>query len=952
MPGELELPPHLVAEVEHGNVVLLLGAGASLGSTNKDGKRPPLAGELAELLATKFLTPAYAKKPLNQVAEYAISESDLFTVQDYIADYLRTFPITATHKLMTTFRWRAIATTNYDNLIELAYEQCKENAIQSVVPVIDNNDRYDGKIKDRNDLLLLKLHGCVTRTHNKDCPLILTTDQYINYNKGRGRLFDKFRELGAERSIVFVGYGLQDPNLRQIIDEIGGEVGSRPRYYLVSPGVNEFDKRVWETKKIAAIPATFDEFFEALNSKVGPHFRGLMPPADPGSAGIRERFLKRDSAMSANAVRFVENHVDYVNNMNVADHVKPQLFYRGSAEGWGAIEQELDVRRHLTDNILSDYFLNDAADLPNIGMILIKGYAGAGKSILLRRLAWSAAKEFSKLCLYLREEGTIDPLALAEVAELTKEPVYLFVDNLLTRPREIERLFQQASTVKGKIIVVATSRTNEWNVASDSLKALVSDEYDTTYLSNTEIERLLKLLEKHKALGRLEPLNDDQRREDLSERAGRQLLVALHEATLGKSFETIIRDEYDHVTPDEAKQIYLTVCLLNQFNAPVRAGVVSRMYDVPFETFQQRFFKPLEGLVIVRKDKITGDYCYTARHPHIAEIVVHSVLNDPDKLFGEIVATIQYLNMNYRSDLVPFRRLVSARLLTDNLRDPDLIEQVYEAALKVSGKDPITYQQMGIHEMNRPGGDLEQAEKYINQAVEQSPNNPTFRHSLAELHVRRAERATAELVKNRHLAEAEKICGELKRQMSEPYPYYTLVKIFIARLQHAIDNDATDQTIETLTREAEEHLFEGKERFPDNAELQQAEANLHQALSRSEKAFAALRKSFELNPRKPYIAIRLAQYHRKRNEIDAAVEVIKKALDAKQHDPKLNFVYADLMRESGKGTDEDILYHLSKSYSAKEQNLDAQLLHARQAFIMGDLKESDKLFSSTVSLDS
>jgi hypothetical protein len=95
----------------------------------------------------------------------------------------------------------------------------------------------------------------------------------------------------------------------------------------------------------------------------------------------------------------------------------------------------------------------------------------------------------------------------------------------------------------------------------------------------------------------LERLNPDERRKELEEHAGRQLLVALHEATLGIPFETIPVDEYHHITPFEAQRLYQTVCVLNRLNVPVRAGLIARVHGIPFEEFKHRFFAPLEHVV-------------------------------------------------------------------------------------------------------------------------------------------------------------------------------------------------------------------------------------------------------------------------------------------------------------------------------------------------------------------
>src|SRR6266849_1593658 len=98
-------------------------------------------------------------------------------------------------------------------------------------------------------------------------------------------------------------------------------------------------------------------------------------------------------------------------------------------------------------------------------------------------------------------------------------------------------------------------------------------------------ERRYSCAAQHDALGTLTDASPERRRADFADRAGRQLLVALHEATLSKPFEEIIEDEFKNITPSEAQRIYLTICVLNRLNVPVRAGLVARVHGVPFEDF-------------------------------------------------------------------------------------------------------------------------------------------------------------------------------------------------------------------------------------------------------------------------------------------------------------------------------------------------------------------------------
>jgi hypothetical protein len=53
--GHMDIPPYLEEQVRSGKVVLVLGAGASIGALDAIGKRAPKTDELRDLLADKFL---------------------------------------------------------------------------------------------------------------------------------------------------------------------------------------------------------------------------------------------------------------------------------------------------------------------------------------------------------------------------------------------------------------------------------------------------------------------------------------------------------------------------------------------------------------------------------------------------------------------------------------------------------------------------------------------------------------------------------------------------------------------------------------------------------------------------------------------------------------------------------------------------------------------------------
>src|ERR1043165_4126333 len=201
----MEIPNLLVEQIRDGQVVLFLGAGASIGALHKDNKKPPVGQQLADLIADKFLSPAFHNHPLAQVAELAISEADLFTVQEYIASLFEGFYPNTFHKIIPRFVWKAIATTNYDLIVERAYDEDTE-ALQHMVVFKKNGEKIEKRLSGDSDVVYMKLHGSITDVNDRELPLILTPEQYISYKKNRSRLFERLTNLSFEYPVLFVGH--------------------------------------------------------------------------------------------------------------------------------------------------------------------------------------------------------------------------------------------------------------------------------------------------------------------------------------------------------------------------------------------------------------------------------------------------------------------------------------------------------------------------------------------------------------------------------------------------------------------------------------------------------------------------------------------------------------------------------------------------------------------------
>ena len=629
------------------------------------------------------------------------------------------------------------------------------------------------------------------------------------------------------------------------------------------------------------------------------------------------------------------------------EDVPPHMFYRGSNPRWSAIERQLDVRRDVQDMILSDAILGDQTEKGG-KLYILKGHAGSGKSVLLQRTAWEASLEFDRLCLYLEPNGELSFESIHELSRVVDERIYLFVDDIGDHVSQVLDLINRCRRHDVPVTVFGAERINEWNMSCNDLEPYVTNDFLVGYLSENEIDRLLGLLDKHRALFRLERMDEQERKDAFTERAGRQLLVALHEATLGKPFEDIIADEFEEVQPELARLMYLGVSFLNQFDVPVRAGLISRLYDVRFTDFSDQFFLPLETVVTARYDRRTRDFVYLTRHPHIAEIVVQRVLADPQHRFDTTIHMINTLNIDYDSDRKAFRRLMRGRSLLDQFPDHKMVEAIYGAAIEKTGEDAYLLQQVAIYEMNRPNGSLEKAANHLTRAGDLSPQNGTITHSLAELHLRRAQIAKSDLQSVVYLQEAERLAKSLARPSAvDSYGFHTLAKVQLARLSQLIESpDHAWNEVEfgEAVKDAEEVIQEGLQRFPGDSYLLLAESQLAKLLADDDRAQASLHTAFDGNPTNPLIAVRLAKLLLGQGQGDEAVAIYKQSLSAGVNDKQVHFNYAKLLMDQKNGNRSDIEYHLRRAFTEGDSNVEAQFWYARQLYLNGSVGEAAARF--------
>jgi tetratricopeptide (TPR) repeat protein len=945
----MTLPATLIDAVRDQRVVLFLGAGASRGAQHSKGAKIPQGDALRDLICDKFFSGALKDRPLTAVSAMAANEAGLVPFQKYIHDLFDPYEPADFHKLLPQFRWKAIATTNFDLIVERAFGTVS-GSLQELVKSVKDGDLLDTRMSAAtHPLAFYKLHGCIEYYTDSTIPLILSNEQYASYEVNRQRFYGRFKDLGYEHPVVFAGYSIADPHIQRILFDLTSSV-SRPMYFNISPGMSDIEIRYWASHRVTCVDVTFEDFLRELDSTIPTLARQLPISTGGGTLSIRSHYKVAAASESAALRAFLETDVDHVHPGMAAELQDPLEFYRGYDRGWGCIQQNLDAKRSFSDSVLVDAVLvSDDAKRP-AELFMLKGPAGNGKSVALKRIAWEAAANYDQLVFYASNSAAFRVTAFEEIAQITGKRVLLFVDHVAIYRTELEELLKSALARNLQISIIGAERDNEWNIYCDHLESFVRQEFPVRYLNEREIDELIRLLERHKALGLLTEKSHEERVYAFATSAERQLLVALHEVTLGLPFEDIVFDEYNRIEPAVAKSVYLSICTLHQFGAPVRAGLIARASGVTFERFGNELVDPLQNVVVIENDTHSKDIFYKSRHQHVAEIVFRRALPTEEEKFDALASLVSAINVDYSSDNETFGRLIKGRGISEIFTNIELGRLFYDRVEEASTHDPFVLHQRAVFEMHHRGGSLSLAEKAARRAFELNPHSRGIRHTQAEI-ARRQAIATDDPLKKEAFRRItrDKLGADISRLGSADL--YTrarlsvdILKEELARQEGNSEAEVSSRFVEAV-RDAETAIQRGLQSYPESSELLAVEADFRDLLRQTTAAQIALEKAFRNNPRQDWLAVRLSRRFAEAGDLVNAKGVLETCLGDNPSSKSAHFELARVLQGSG-GPSDDILAHLRRSFTEGDNHYEAQFWYARELFVQDRFDDAKRMFAS------
>ena len=119
----------------------------------------------------------------------------------------KSFPLNIYHKALSTTKVSTIWTTNYDTLLEQAFSEF-------LVDVKINDDAISRNVI-KSDIELLKIHGCISKSHHDE--IIITQEDYEDFLDNKPAISQRLCNDLLKKSFLFIGYSYRDPNIRNIM---------------------------------------------------------------------------------------------------------------------------------------------------------------------------------------------------------------------------------------------------------------------------------------------------------------------------------------------------------------------------------------------------------------------------------------------------------------------------------------------------------------------------------------------------------------------------------------------------------------------------------------------------------------------------------------------------------------------------------------------------------------
>ena len=746
----------LANQIARGEVILFTGAGFSRAAIADGGAPLPGVSELTQRLwSLAFPSDAYDGSGLDDVYAAAIHQRRAKTIElmrSCLTVDAKSLP--DEYALWFSFPWYRVYTLNVDNLedavarrVDLARPLVSLSALRNPMPAEDKGLSVVHLNGDLDDL------PNVTFSQRQYGERLATWDLWYS---------NLARELKV-RPVLYVGTSLNEPPLWQYIEQRGPRGSGpelRPGSYLVAHELPLARRVALSEYNVTWVQGTQESFCADVLSQ-------LSDEAQRGQRALSSR-LSDVTGQGAPVLAPIEDLTG-----DQADDARE--FLRGREPRWSDFRAGgFAIVRDIDERLPEDLEENSAR------IILITGTAGTGKSSVAMRLVLGFAAAGQRV--HVLNTATDPRVHRVRKVVAVAEIDVLLIDDVDRFGSATWGLLEDLISEKPDLRVIACARSTRATLLGLPEDAQMAGDraHQVTVptLGDSDIDLLLDALERANRLGVLRELAPAERHQRLERGCGRQLLVAMIEATSGLRFDAKIDSECSQLS-GESGLVY-AICAIANF---LRAGLTLQELLSAGGGDGMAVFRSLEELrrqhLIVEKHGLLY-----LRHRVVAERAFRyyqesRLLAEPIRglVFALSTGAIAGQLRSTRSGRLLVRLLNHDFLLRtlrtgDNQIDRSAVRHVYDESEPLLNGDYHYWLQYGSFETEE--GDLDLAQNFLDQARGMAPTDPFVQTQWAYMTLKRASRhATDPLASEQSQTAFEELRDVIEsRGRNDYYPFH------------------------------------------------------------------------------------------------------------------------------------------------------------------------------------
>jgi hypothetical protein len=871
----------LFPSMHEGNAVLLVGAGASATDRHKFFGRHVI--ELYEAKLGKSLgTQDFVEFTDTIEALEQYSKADF---RDFLATLLSVLKPTDAHKTLATIPWRQILTTNYDLLIEKAFDTVRDTAMQSFEPLPIRSSKEIPFAPANDQVPIYKLNGCLSDKNKY--PLVMSSADFARAKTFYKRVLSPLQHTSPKIVILAIGYSFADSFAKRLFEELEAANFRDPNRwtYNIDPYLEGDRINFLRSKYIETISTDMSSFFQNFSQ-----WREAESAAIVQSKGLG--FVRRDNAKVTLAPYIQHKLGDdllQLTEKSPSRIVDAKDYYLGEEPTFDVVRKNYDViKTHTLENLTQK--VKSILETPQtlFPILLLRGSFGTGKSTTEYRLLLELWKNESLNCAVFRvgDAKRLNAPLLVEVFDsIDADNIILHFDQVDVNSsfKEMLALRQQLSATEfhRQILFIGSVRENisERQLAGNKHPNLECVDIDSP-LDEAELLDLITKLSSTHLIENLDAKTKHERVRDAKRRYAGDSFVTLLATVIGGKHERDLFETVDRL-PTLAQKAFHYTAVLHQHELMMPAGVLRRLVSTDWNKFIDEVIKiDCKGVLIQVEDghrDLGGDIHFRTKHALVAQRYVERTLGNQDKLFDA------YRDVIVRLQAIPREATLAVNLLKSLSATGTLSEQkiarLYDEGARTLTDDPHFALHYAINLQHR--NDEQSLQKALDILVYgeglRDRRNLRMIHRRAVVNFKLAQLNFAkdgnEISEKtyRLLDEAEQLF-EVKR-IWEPESAYSYVDYLIFELWGLRNLNYTDaQKLSAFERI--DRLFDQSERLvhENRSKLAQLKVDFNALLDASgQNNTGALSELLDDSEARPYVLLRLLRSATSESERDSII---------------------------------------------------------------------------------